>query len=310
MTADLSVDLGRGLRLDNPVMAASGTFGYGIEYEGLVEVTRLGAVVSKGTTLRARPGNPPPRIAETPSGMLNSIGLQNGGVDHVIAEYCPLWATWKTPVLVNIAGESLDEYAELARRLDSVPGVAGIELNISCPNVQTGLHFGVDATLAEAVTRTVRDQTSLHVMVKLSPNVTDIAEIARAVEAGGADSISAINTLVGMRIDVNARRPVLAMTTGGLSGPAIRPVALHLAWRAASAVSIPVVGIGGIATASDALEFLLAGCRAVQVGSVTFAEPAAMRSVIDGITAYLDRIGCRRLAELPALNTITAGVAG
>jgi dihydroorotate dehydrogenase (NAD+) catalytic subunit len=315
VTPDLSVDLGRGLTLRNPVMAASGTFGYGDEYQELVDVQGLGAVISKGTTLEARPGNAPPRIAETPAGMLNAIGLQNAGVDGVVREHAHLWGTWRVPVLVNIAGYSLDDYAELARRLDGVAGVSGLELNISCPNVGArGLHFGVDPRGAEAATRAVREATGLHVMVKLSPNVTDIAEIARAVEAGGADSISAVNTFVGMRVDVNARRPVLSTVTGGLSGPAIRPIALHLAWRAAQAVSIPVVGVGGIATAEDALEFLLAGCVAVQVGSVTFAEPRTMERVIDGISRYLQEAGCASLRELPRLERtagpVAAGVEG
>jgi dihydroorotate dehydrogenase (NAD+) catalytic subunit len=310
VTPDLSVDLGRGLTLRNPVMAASGTFGYGDEYQELVDVQGLGAVISKGTTLEARPGNAPPRIAETPAGMLNAIGLQNAGVDAVVREHAHLWSMWRVPVLVNIAGYSLDDYAELARRLDGVAGVSGLELNISCPNVGArGLHFGVDPRGAEAATRAVREATGLHVMVKLSPNVTDIAEIARAVEAGGADSISAVNTFVGMRVDVNARRPVLSTVTGGLSGPAIRPIALHLAWRAAQAVSIPVVGVGGIATAEDALEFLLAGCVAVQVGSVTFAEPRTMERVIDGISRYLQEAGCASLRELPRLERIAGPVA-
>ncbi len=298
MTADLSVELG-GLRLRGPVMAASGTFGYGTEVP-LLDRSRLGAIVSKGIFLRPRPGNPPPRIVETPGGMLNAIGLQGPGVETLIHDYCPLWASWEVPVLVNINGESAAEYGELAARLDGVPGVAGLEINISCPNVeQGGLHFGSDPRAAAEVTAAVRRRTRLPVWVKLTPMAADIGAVARACEEAGADALCAINTLVGMSIDLRTRRPRLAFRTGGLSGPAIRPLAVHLAHQAARAVRIPVIGIGGITNAEDALEFLVAGCSAVQVGTATFADPRAIARVHDGIGAYLDREGFRSLAELP-----------
>ena len=278
----MSVDVG-GVRLKTPVMAASGTFGYGTEVP-LCDRAALGGMVSKGIFLEPRAGTPPPRIVETPSGMLNAIGLQGPGVDAVIRDYAPLWATWDFPVLVNVNGESADEYGELAARLDGVPGVAGLEINISCPNVREGgMFFGNDPGSAAAVTAAVRGRTRLPVWVKLTPAVTDIAAIARACEAAGADALSAINTFVGMSIDLHTRRPRLAFGTGGLSGPAIRPLALHLAHRAVSAVSIPVVGVGGIACAEDAMEFLLAGCRAVQVGTATFVDPNAIGRIVAGL---------------------------
>jgi dihydroorotate dehydrogenase (NAD+) catalytic subunit len=241
-------------------------------------------MVSKGIFLTPRPGTPPPRIVETPSGMLNAIGLQGPGVDAVIRDYAPLWATWDFPVMVNVNGETVDEYGELAARLDGVPGVAGLEVNISCPNVREGgMLFGIDPRAAAAVTAAVRRRTSLPVWVKLTPAVTDIAEIARACEQAGADALSAVNTFVGMSFDLRAGRPRLSFRTGGLSGPAIRPLAVHLAYRVAQAVSAPVVGIGGIATAEDAAEFLLAGCRAVQVGTATFVDPNAIGEVVEGL---------------------------
>jgi dihydroorotate dehydrogenase (NAD+) catalytic subunit len=268
-------------------MAASGTFGYGTEVP-LLDRSRLGGMVSKGIFLRGRPGTPPVRIVETPSGMLNAIGLQNPGVEAVIRDYAPLWATWDFPVLVNINAESADEYGELAARLDGVPGVSGLEINISCPNVDSGgIYFGNDPRAAAEVTAAARRRTRLPVWVKLTPMVTDITVVARAVEAEGADALSAINTLVGTSIDLRTRRPRLAFGRGGLSGPAIRPIALHLAQQAAQAVSIPVVGVGGIATGDDALEFLVAGCAAVQVGTATFVNPRAIAEVHDGIAAYL-----------------------
>ncbi len=272
-----------GVRLKTPVMAASGTFGYGTEVP-LCDRAALGGMVSKGIFLEARPGTPPPRIVETPSGMLNAIGLQGPGVEAVIRDYAPLWATWDFPVLVNINGETADEYGELAARLDGVPGVAGVEINISCPNVhEGGLLFGNNPESAAAVTAAVRGRTRLPVWVKLTPAVTDIAVVARACEAAGADALSAINTFVGMSIDLNARRPRLSFRTGGLSGPAIRPLALHLAHRAARSVAIPVIGVGGIAPAEDAMEFLLAGCRAVQVGTATFVDPNAIGRIVEGL---------------------------
>ncbi|HYM66271.1 MAG TPA: dihydroorotate dehydrogenase, partial [Patescibacteria group bacterium] len=298
VSANLSVSAGR-LELRGPVLAASGTFGYGTEVP-LLERRALGGMVSKGIFLKPRWGNAPPRIAETPSGMLNAIGLQGPGVDALIRDYAPRWAQWDFPVLVNINGESAQEYGELAARLDGVPGVAGIEINISCPNVeQGGLYFGNDPSAAAAVTEAVRRRTRLPVWVKLTPMVGDIAVIARAVEGAGADALCAINTFVGMSIDLNSYRPRLSFRTGGLSGPAIRPLALNLAHQAARAVTIPVIGIGGIASAADALEFLVAGCRAVQVGTATFANPRAIAEVTDGIAAFLDSRGIAALGELP-----------
>jgi dihydroorotate dehydrogenase (NAD+) catalytic subunit len=295
---DLGVDLGRGLRLRSPVMVASGTFAYGFDAPA-VDRAALGAVVTKGTTLRPRQGNPPLRIAETPSGMLNAIGLQNPGVDHIVQVFAPVWARWDLPVIVNVAGDAVEDYVAIARRLDGVPGIAGLELNISCPNVEAGLQFGVDARLAGRLTQAVRQATSLPLMVKLTPNVTDLVAIARAIADAGADSLSAINTLVGMKIDVGHRRPVLENQVGGLSGPAIRPLAVRAVWEVAGAVSIPVVGIGGIMTAEDALEFLLAGASAVQVGTANYVRPQAAREIRDGITAHLTAHGWTSLAALP-----------
>ncbi len=297
MMVDLGVDLGRGLRLRSPVMAASGTFGYGFDAPQ-VDRSALGAIVTKGTTRHARSGNPPVRIAETASGMLNAIGLQNPGVDHVVQVYAPQWVTWDLPVIVNVAGESIEEYVDVARRLDGTPGVAGIELNISCPNVEAGLQFGVDAQLAARVTEAVRGVTALPLMVKLTPNVTDLVRIARAIESAGADSISAVNTYVGMSIDVARRRPTLANGVGGVSGPAIKPLALRAVWEVAGAIDIPVVGIGGIFTVDDALEFLLAGAVAVQLGTVNYVRPDAARQVCDGIAAYAR---ARGMSDLTAM---------
>jgi dihydroorotate dehydrogenase (NAD+) catalytic subunit len=295
---DMAVGIG-GLRLRGPVLAASGTFGYGAEVP-LLERQALGGMISKGIFLRPRDGTPPPRIAETPDGMLNAIGLQGPGVEALIRDYTPKWAEWDFPVFVNINGESAAEYGELAARLDGVPGVAGIEINISCPNVeQGGLYFGNDPRAAAAVTEAVRKRTSLPVWVKLTPMVSDIGVIARAVEAAGADALCAINTFVGMSIDLNAYTPRLSFRTGGLSGPAIRPLAVHLAHQAARAVRIPVIGIGGIMRAEDALEFLVAGCAAVQVGTATFVNPRAIAEVHDGIVAFLEAKGFSSLADLP-----------
>jgi dihydroorotate dehydrogenase (NAD+) catalytic subunit len=298
MSADMTVKVGN-LKLRGPVLAASGTFGYGTEVP-LLEREALGGMVSKGIFLRARAGTPPPRIVETPSGMLNAIGLQGPGADALIRDYAPEWAAWDFPVLVNINGESAAEYAELTSRLDGVPGVAGFEINISCPNVeQGGLYFGNDPRAAAAVTEAVRKRTKLPVWVKLTPMVTDIGVITRAVEAAGADALCAVNTFVGMSIDLNAHRPRLSFRTGGLSGPAIRPLAVHLAHQAARAVSIPVVGVGGIMRAEDALEFLIAGCTAVQVGTATFVNPRAIAEVNDGIASYLVSHQLSSLADLP-----------
>ena len=278
----MTVDVG-GVHLRTPVMAASGTFGYGTEVP-LCDRGLLGGMVSKGIFLEPRAGTPPPRIVETPSGMLNAIGLQGPGVEALIRDYAPQWATWPFPVLVNVNGETVEEYGELACRLDGVPGVAGLEINISCPNVREGgMFFGNNPSSAAEVTAAVRRRTRLPVWVKLTPAVTDIADIARACEQAGADALSAVNTFVGMSFDLRSRRPRLAFRTGGLSGPAIRPLAVHLACRAAEAVSIPVVGVGGITSAEDAMEFLLAGCKAVQVGTATFVDPNAIGKIVEGL---------------------------
>lgn len=299
LAVELAPGRKQGLRLRNPVMVASGTFGYGTEYQKLVDIQRLGAICSKGITLHPRAGNPTPRIAETPCGMLNAIGLQNVGVQRLKEEYAPLWARWEVPVIVNISGETIEEFERLAEELDGVPGVAGLEVNISCPNLREGGRlFADDARSAAAVTRAVRARTELPLLVKLSPNVGDVAEIARAVEAAGADCLSLVNTFVGMKIDVAARRPFLANVTGGLSGPAIRPIAVRMVWQVYRAVRCPIVGIGGITSAEDALEFILAGASAVQVGTATFVNPRAALDVLDGLVAFLAREGVRDLAEL------------
>jgi dihydroorotate dehydrogenase (NAD+) catalytic subunit len=298
MSANMSVAVGS-ISLRGPVLAASGTFGYGTEVP-LLDRRVLGGMVSKGIFLRPREGTPPPRIAETPSGMLNAIGLQGPGVEALIRDYAPQWAQWDFPVFVNINGETAAEYGELAARLDGVPGVSGLEINISCPNVeQGGLYFGNDPRAASAVTEAVRRRTKLPLWVKLTPMVSDIGVIARAVEAAGADALCAINTFVGMSMDLNAYRPRLSFRTGGLSGPAIRPLAVHLAHQAARAVRIPVIGIGGITRAEDALEFLVAGCTAVQVGTATFVNPWAIAEVHDGIAAFLAAKGLPSLSDLP-----------
>jgi dihydroorotate dehydrogenase (NAD+) catalytic subunit len=282
---DLSVDLGRGLWLENPILVASGTFGYGIEYGEVVDVERLGAICCKGTTLRPRIGNVPPRVTETPSGMLNSIGLQNPGVDAVIEKYAPTWAGWRVPVIVNVAGESVADYVEVVRRLDGIPGVAGIELNISCPNVgKGGLQFAIDADAAGAVTAAVRRVTSLPLLVKLSPNVSDIRPIARAIERAGADALTAINTLSGMAVRRDRTRPLLGNVYGGLSGPAIKPVALRIVYEAVQAVDIPVVAIGGVAGLDDVLDFFAVGAVAVQIGTALFADPVLPIRIVDGLT--------------------------
>jgi len=296
---DLSVQITSTLRLANPVMAASGTWGYGDEYGDLVDVNRLGAIICKGTTLEPRDGNPQPRIVEVTGGVLNSVGLQNIGVEALIAEKAPLWAKWRAPVLVNIAGNSVDEYARVATRLEGVVGVSGIEVNISCPNVSKGgMQFGTDPSTAAEVTRAVKKATTLPVMVKLSPNVTDIVAIAQAVEKAGADALSLINTVSGMAIDVKQRRPALGNVSGGLSGPAIKPIALLMVYRVAGCVKIPVIGCGGIMNAADALEFILAGATAVQVGTASLADPRATLAVVDGLAKYLEAEGIRSVAEL------------
>jgi dihydroorotate dehydrogenase (NAD+) catalytic subunit len=298
MTVDMAVTVGM-IKLRSPVLAASGTFGYGTEVP-LLERRALGGMVSKGIFLRPRKGTPPPRIVETPAGMLNAIGLQGLGADALVRDYAPQWASWDFPVFVNINGETISEYGELAGRLDGVPGVAGFEINISCPNVeQGGLYFGNDPRAAAAVTEAVRKRTNLPVWVKLTPMVTDIGVIARAVESAGADALCAVNTFVGMSIDLNAYKPRLSFRTGGLSGPAIRPLAVHLAHQAARAVNIPVLGVGGIVRTEDALEFLVAGCTAVQVGTATFVNPRAIAEIHDGLVAHIESRGWSSLADLP-----------
>jgi dihydroorotate dehydrogenase (NAD+) catalytic subunit len=288
---NLAVEIG-GLRLKNPLIAASGTFGYGVEYEGLLDLSRLGGLVSKGLYMEARDGCPTPRIAETPSGLLNAIGLQGVGVRTFVKEVLPRLARFDCVVLVNVCGDTVDEYAEVTRVLDDAPGVHGLEINISCPNVKKGgMAFGGDPVMTHEVVKAVRKATRLPVIPKLSPNVGDITVFARAAEDAGADALSCINTLLGLAVDVEARRPRLAFGTGGLSGPAIRPVAVRMAWQAARAVKIPVIGIGGISSADDALEFLIAGCRAVQVGTANFVDPGLYDRILDELLDYLKRHG-------------------
>ncbi len=284
---DLRVSIG-GLELQNPVMTASGTFGYGVEFESFVNLSRLGAVVVKGISLAPRSGNPPPRIVETACGMLNAIGLENVGVDRFISDKMPYLSALGVPVIVNILGESVEEYSRIAERLVDVPGVAAIEVNISCPNVKKGgVAFGADPKMAASVTAAVKQSCRVPVIVKLSPNVTDVTLMAKAVEEAGADGVSLINTLIGMAIDLRTRRPRLANVIGGLSGPAIKPVALRMVYQVAQVVTIPIIGIGGISSAEDAMEFMLAGASAVQVGTANFVNPRASEDVVDGMTSYV-----------------------
>lgn len=295
---NLAVKLGS-LELKNPVLTASGTFGYGLEYADFMNLERLGGFIVKGTTLEPRQGNPYPRMAETPSGMLNAVGLQNKGVEHFAAETYPLLENLDTEVMVNVSGASIEQYAATAEHLAQLPRIHAIELNISCPNVkQGGMAFGTTADGAASVVRAVRKVWPRHLMVKLSPNVTSIADIALAVEAEGADSVSLINTLLGMAVDVERRKPVLSTVTGGLSGPAVRPVAVRMVWQVAKAVSIPVVGLGGITDARDALEFIMAGATAVQIGTANFLDPTTCIKVIDGIEEYCTRHGVADVSEL------------
>ena len=287
MVFDAKVDLGRGLVLPNPIGVASGTFGYGFEALEMAGIDHLGAIYSKGTTLHPRAGNQPPRIAETQAGMLNSIGLQNPGVEVVARDYAPIWATWAPPVIVNVAGANVEEYVAVCERLDGVPGVAGLELNISCPNIAHGMDLGTDPKAAAACVRAVRQVTALPLLVKLTPNVTDITEVGRAVESAGADAVTAINTYVGMKISLRQMEPVLpGFGTAGLSGPAIRPLALAAVARLRRALAIPVVGIGGISSTQDALAFLVAGADAIQIGTANFHSPHVSRQVLDGCLGY------------------------
>ncbi|HAR49892.1 hypothetical protein ER57_11445 [Smithella sp. SCADC] len=287
ISPQIAVHLGR-LKLKNPVMTASGTFGYGEEYADYVDLNRLGAVVVKGLSLKPRLGNPPPRIMETTGGMLNAVGLQNIGVDAFIEEKLPFLRKYDVALIANIYGETCDEYKKVAKKLSAAKGVHALELNISCPNVKKGgVSFGSDPKVAARVTQAVKEETSLPVIVKLTPNVTDIAVIAQAVEKAGADAISLINTLTGMAVDLKTRKPYLRNITGGLSGPAIKPVALRMVWEVVKKVSVPVIGIGGIMTAEDALEFLILGAKAVQIGTANFINPHATMEVIEGIKDYL-----------------------
>jgi len=299
---DLSVDLTpgqkRGILLANPVMTASGTFGNGLEYARMFDIQRLGAIVSKAITLKPRRGNIQPRIAETAAGMVNSIGLQNIGVEAILRDVAPVWATWRVPVIANIAGETVADYAELARRLDGVPGVSGIEMNVSCPNVESGLEFGADPRAAAEVTHAVRRQTDLPLLVKLTPNVSDIVSVAAAAAGAGADALTLINTFPAMRIDVKARRPALGWGSGGLSGPALKPIALRIVYQVARSLSIPIVGCGGITCGEDAIEFLMAGAGAVQVGTATFLNPSAPLDVIRGIEEFLRDSGVEDLRDI------------
>ena len=296
--AALSVNIG-GIQMRNPIMTASGTFGYGSEYANFVDLNQLGAVVVKGVTSVPWPGNPMQRIMETPSGMLNAIGLQNVGVDGFISEKLPYLRDFDVPVIVNVCGKTVEEYLTVIEKLNGADGIAGVELNISCPNLDGGgMSFGVDATLAHELVQAVRAITHLPLLVKLSPNVTDITVIARAVEDAGANALSAINTLLGMAINAETRRPELANVTGGLSGPAIKPVALRLVWEVYKSVSIPIVGMGGIMTATDAVEFFIAGASAVAVGTANFVNPQASMEVVKGIHDYLKQANIKSVKEL------------
>ncbi len=302
---DLRVSIG-GLELANPVMTASGTFGYAQEFSNLLDLDQLGGIIVKGISLEPRPGNPPPRIVETACGMLNAIGLENVGVDRFIKEKMVWLAKLASPLVVNILGDSVEEYGEIARRLDQVEGISGLEINISCPNVKKGgVAFGTVPTMAAEVTKVVRRVTELPLIVKLSPNVTNIVEMAKAVEGAGADAVSLINTLIGMAIDAKSRRPKLANIIGGLSGPAIKPVALRMVYQVAGSVKIPVIGIGGISCADDAVEFLLAGATAIQVGTANFYEPAVTIQIIQGMEDYLRQQGETSIRDI--IGTVRTG---
>lgn len=293
------VHIGRGLTIKNPVMTASGTFGYGLEYGDFIDLNRLGGVLVKGTTLHPRQGNPYPRMAETPSGMLNAVGLQNKGVDYFCEHIYPTISGYDTAMIVNVSGSQVEDYIETAEKINALERIPAIELNISCPNVKEGgMAFGVTCAGAASVVRAVRAVYDKTLIVKLSPNVTDITEIARAVEAEGADSISMINTLLGMAIDAEKRRPVLSTITGGLSGPAVKPIALRMVWQTAQAVKVPIIGMGGIASAADAIEFLLAGASAVEVGTCNFVDPSVTTQIVDGIEDYMRRHGFTDIQDL------------
>lgn len=295
---NLSVNIA-GLRLKNPILTASGTFGYGEDFEEYIDLNQLGGIVAKGLSLKPTLGNPPPRIVETPAGMLNAIGLQNIGVDAFIKEKLPFLSRFDTNILVNIYGQTIEEYALIAEKFQNVKGVHGIEVNISCPNVKKGgMVFGTDPKETYNLVQEVRKKTALPLIVKLSPNVTDIKIIARAAKEAGADALSIINTLLGMAIDIDSRRPFLANVTGGLSGPAIRPVALRMVWEVYNSVDIPIIGIGGIMKASDAIEFMIAGARAVQIGTANFVDPASAPKILEGIKTYCMERGIEDINQL------------
>lgn len=299
---NLSLDLvrghKRGLPLANPVMTASGTFANGIEYSKVFDIERLGAIVSKAITLKPRRGNVQPRIVETAAGIINSIGLQNVGVEAILRDVAPVWATWRVPVIANIAAESPQDYAELARRLDGAPGVSGIEVNISCPNVENGLEFGADPAAAASVTRAVRKQTDLPLIVKLTPNAGDIVGVAAAVVDAGADALTLTNTFPALQIDLAQGRPALGWGSGGLSGPALKPISLRMVFRVAQAVEAPIIGCGGVMCGEDAMEYVMAGASAVQVGTATFLNPLAPLEVLDGIQAFMLREGIQDFREV------------
>mgnify|MGYP003297478908 FL=1 len=296
--ADLSVNIGN-LKLSNPVMTASGTFGYGKEFEDFVDLEKIGGIIVKGTTLHRREGNPYPRMAETPMGMLNAVGLQNKGVDYFISEIYPQIKDIRTNMIVNVSGSAIEDYVQTAEKINELENIPAIELNISCPNVkQGGMAFGVTAKGASEVVKAVREVYKKTLIVKLSPNVTDITEIARAVEGAGADSVSLINTLLGMAIDAEKRRPILSTITGGMSGAAVKPIALRMVWQVSKAVNIPVIGLGGIMNWKDAVEFLLAGASAIQIGTANFIDPAITVKVSEGINDYLDRHGFTSVKDI------------
>ena len=296
--ADLSVNIGN-LKLSNPVMTASGTFGYGKEFEDFVDLEKIGGIIVKGTTLHRREGNPYPRMAETPMGMLNAVGLQNKGVDYFIEQIYPQIKDIRTNMIVNVSGSAIEDYVQTAEKINALENIPAIELNISCPNVkQGGMAFGVTASGAAEVVKAVREVYKKTLIVKLSPNVTDITEIARAVEGAGADSVSLINTLLGMAIDAEKRRPILSTITGGMSGAAVKPIALRMVWQVSKAVNIPVIGLGGIMNWKDAVEFLLAGASAIQIGTANFIDPAITVKVADGINDYLDRHGFTSVKDI------------
>ena len=296
--ADLSINIGN-LKLSNPVMTASGTFGYGKEFEDFVDLEKIGGIIVKGTTLHRREGNPYPRMAETPMGMLNAVGLQNKGVDYFISEIYPQIKDIRTNMIVNVSGSAIEDYVQTAEKINALDAIPAIELNISCPNVkQGGMAFGVTAKGASEVVKAVREVYKKTLIVKLSPNVTDITEIARAVEGAGADSVSLINTLLGMAIDAEKRRPILSTITGGMSGAAVKPIALRMVWQVSKAVKIPVIGLGGIMNWKDAVEFLLAGASAIQIGTANFIDPAVTVKVSEGINDYLDRHGFTSVKDI------------